>query len=78
MKTIPQEIKRRYRNNVLRKRLEAGFKTQKDFAESLGICPSVLCEIESNKRFLSAPIGLRIAEVLECKLDNLFIKRNNW
>ena len=77
MKTMPQEIKRRYRNNVLRKRLQAGFKTQKGFAESLGICPSVLCQIESDKRFLSAPIALRITEVLECKLDDLFIKREN-
>lgn len=77
MKTIPQEIKRKYRNDVLRKRLQAGFKTQKGLAESLGICPSVLCEIESNKRFLSSPVGLRIAEVLECKLDDLFIRRDN-
>ena len=77
MKTICQEIKRRYRNNVLRKRLEAGYKTQKDFAERIGICPSVLCEIESNKRFLSSPYALSMAEVLECPLNDLFTERNH-
>ena len=77
MRTGHQSVKRRFRNNVLLKRLQAGFKTQKGFAESLGICPSVLCQIESDKRFLSAPIALRITEVLECKLDDLFIKREN-
>lgn len=76
MVTVPHEIKRKYRNNVLRKRLQAGYKTQKDFAAAVGICPSVLCEIECDKRFLSTPVALRIAEVLECKIDDLFVRRD--
>ncbi len=77
MVKVSRDIKRNYRNEVLRKRLQAGFKSQKDFALSLRICPSVLNEIECDKRFLSAPVALRMAEVLGCKLDELYVRRNN-
>jgi DNA-binding XRE family transcriptional regulator len=76
MEGISNEIKRKYQNNVLLMRLKAGFAKQKEFAKRTGICPSVICEIESGKRFLSSLYALRIAEVLECKLDDLFIPNN--
>lgn len=70
------QTKRRYRNRVLSLRLRAGFKTQKEFAEAVGICPSVLCEIESNKRFLQAPLALQMRDVLGCALDDLYEVKN--
>jgi transcriptional regulator with XRE-family HTH domain len=70
-KTV-DDTKKRYRNNVLTLRLRAGIAKQKDFAERLGIAPQVLSEIESNRRFLSAPYALRISEELGCRLDDLF------
>lgn len=76
MKSDQRSVRRRYRNDVQMKRLRAGYKTQKEFAREVGICSSVLCEIECNKRFLSSPIALRICEVLECKMDDLFIRRD--
>lgn len=76
MRRISTEIKRNYENNVLTMRLKAGFAKQKLFAERIGISPTILCDIESNRQFLSSVYALRIAEVLDCKLDDLFGKRN--
>jgi len=72
---IAEEIKRKYRNRVLHVRLKAGIKTQKELAKLTGIRPSILCEIESNKAFLSTPYALRIKEALTCSLDDLFETR---
>jgi transcriptional regulator with XRE-family HTH domain len=57
-------------------RLKAGFAKQKEFAIRSGICPTVICELESGKRFLSSLYALRIAEVLGCRLDDLFVPKN--
>jgi DNA-binding XRE family transcriptional regulator len=75
MKSATDQIRKTYRNNVLQLRLKAGFAKQKAFADRLGISPSTLCEIESNRRFLSSVYGLRIAEILACTLNDLFIKK---
>ena len=72
MNRIDSSIRKGYRNTVLLLRLQAGFVKQKDFAEKTGISPQTVSEIESNKRFLSSPYALRIAEVLGCSLDDLF------
>jgi len=74
MERITSEIKEKYQNNILSLRLKAGYKTQKDFAKRIGINPSILCDIESNHQFLSSAYALRIAEVLDCSLDDLFEK----
>jgi len=74
MSNFSSRIKKIYRNRVLERRLKAGFKTQKEFAEEIGISPTILCDIESNRRFLSAVYGLRIAEVLGCGLGDLYEK----
>ena len=70
-----REMKQRYRNRVLQARLEAGIETQKELARLSGIASSVLCDIESNRLFLSSPYALRLNEVLGCGLDQLFEKR---
>ena len=75
MARIAPEIKRSYLNAVLQKRLQAGIAKQKDLAERTGIRPSILCDIESNRIFLSSVYALRIAEILGCKVDDLYEKR---
>jgi DNA-binding XRE family transcriptional regulator len=69
-----QLMRTKYRNNVQLLRLKAGIAKQKTFAEKLGIKPQILCEIESNRRFLSSVYALRICEVLGCRMDELFEK----
>jgi DNA-binding XRE family transcriptional regulator len=75
MNSLTSQIKRTYKNNVLQMRLRAGYAKQKEFADRIGICSSIVCDIESNRRFLSSAYGLRIAEVLNCSINDLFIKR---
>lgn len=72
MARIANDVKRRFRNRVLPARLQKGLKTQKELSERTGIRPSILCDIESNKIFLSSIYALRIADVLGCKLDELY------
>ena len=72
---IMDEVKREYRNNVQLMRLRAGIPKQKELASRTGIRASTLSEIESNQVFLSSAYALRIAEVLGCKIDELFEKR---
>ena len=75
MESFSNRIRTSYRNNVLPLRLKGGFERQKDFAKKLGLSPTVLCEIESGKRFLSAIVALRISEVLRCNLDDLYERK---
>ena len=75
MRKATREIKAKYQNNVLMMRLKAGYKTQKEFAQRIRISPTTLCDLESNRQFLSSAYALRIAEVLGCSLDDLFEKR---
>lgn len=75
MGSVSDEIRRNYENTVLLLRLKAGYKTQKALASRIGFSPSILCEIESNQRFLSSVYALRIAEVLGCTVDDLFTKK---
>jgi ribosome-binding protein aMBF1 (putative translation factor) len=76
MARMASEIKRRYRNRVLQERLHAGIKTQKELANRSGIKASILCDIESNKIFLSSVYALRIAEELDCTINDLFERRS--
>lgn len=75
MGSVSDEIKRNYENRVLQMRLKAGYKTQKALAKRAGISPTTLCDIESNRRFLSSAYALQLAEVLNCKIDELFSKK---
>ena len=76
MGRVADEIRRSYENTVLLMRLRAGFKHQKDLASETGISPSILCDIESNRKFLSSSYALRIAEVLGCTINDLFARKN--
>jgi len=75
MTRVNEDIRREYRNAVLQQRLKAGYKTQRAFAERVGISPSTLCDIESNRLFLSSTHALRIRDVLNCSLDELYEKK---
>ena len=75
MPKLTNEIKRTFTNRVLELRLAAGYKRQKEFAADVGISPSIICDIESNRKFLSSVYALRMAEVLGCKLDDLFERK---
>ncbi|MDD4051048.1 MAG: helix-turn-helix transcriptional regulator [candidate division Zixibacteria bacterium] len=75
MSRLNTEIKGKYRNRVLQVRLQKEIKTQKDLAGRTGIRQSILCDIESNKLFLSSIYALRIVEVLGCSIDDLYEKR---
>jgi len=77
MRKTTSEIKDQYQNNVMLLRLKAGYKTQKEFAERIGISPTILCDIESNRQFLSSANALRISEILQCSLDDLFERRDS-
>jgi len=72
---VVNRIKRDYRAKVLEHRLKAGIKNQKEFAELTGIAPSILSDLESSRLFLSSPYALRIAEVLDCKVDDLYERK---
>jgi DNA-binding XRE family transcriptional regulator len=72
MKKVSVDVKRNYRNRVLEMRLKAGYAKQKKFASRLGISPTILCDIETNKRFLSSIYAIRIKQVLNCSLDDLY------
>ena len=69
---VATEVRRQYRNRVLLCRLKAGIKTCKKLAELTRIPCSTLCEIESNKRFLTAPFAIRIARALGVTMDELY------
>jgi len=75
MPKLTNEIKRNYTNRVLELRLSAGYKRQKEFAADVGIAPSIICDIESNRKFLSSVYALRIADVLGCRMDDLFQRK---
>lgn len=75
MSRLTETIKKNYENKVLVLRLRAGFVKQKDFAAKVGISPTILCYIESNRTFLSSVYALRIAEVLDCSLGALYERK---
>lgn len=67
---------KQYRNRVRECRLRAMVAKQEDLANMTGISRSTINALENNRLFLSSPYALLIAEVLGCKLDELYEKRN--
>ena len=67
---------RQYRNRVREGRLRAMVAKQEDLANMTGISRSTINALENNRLFLSSPYALLIAEALDCKLDELYEKRN--
>ena len=73
---ILEEAVQTYKNRVRKCRLEARVATQEDLARMTCIGRTTISALENNRLFLSSPYALRIAEVLGCKLDDLFCEKD--
>lgn len=56
--------------NIRRKREDKGL-SQEQLAKSVCITQSMMCQIERGTKTLSVPLGIEIAGVLGCRLDDL-------
>jgi len=45
--------------------------TQMELGNKVGVTESMICQLESGARTLSVPLGKKIAEALNCSLDDL-------
>ena len=68
-------ITKQYRNRVRSCRMRAEVATQADLAGMTGLSRSTINALEKNRLFLSSHYALLIAAALNCKLDDLFEKR---
>lgn len=59
------------KNNLKQYRVKFGL-TQDDIAKKLNASRQTINAIENNKYFPSLELGLRLANILECKVDDLF------
>lgn len=59
--------------NLARLRMERGI-TQVEMAETAGIVPPHLSEIESGKKMPSWEVAVRLANILNCSLDELLFR----
>ena len=46
--------------------------TQEDLSIKLGVSRQTINSIENNKYFPSLELGLKLSEIFECKVDDLF------
>lgn len=46
--------------------------TQDDLSKRLGVSRQTINAIENNKYFPSLELGLKLAEIFECKVEDLF------
>jgi DNA-binding XRE family transcriptional regulator len=79
--TVPKrkllmKVTKQYRNRVRECRLRAMIAKQEDLAEMTGISRSTINALENNRLFLSSTYALLITEALDCKLDELYERRN--
>lgn len=70
------KVSEQYRNRVRECRLRALVATQEDLSKKTGISRSTINALENNRLFLSSQYALLIAEVLNCKLDDLYERKN--
>ena len=59
------------KNNLKLYRAKFGF-TQEDMAKKLDVSRQTINAIENNKYFPSLELGLKMAKIFECKVDDLF------
>lgn len=59
------------KNNLKENRARFGF-TQDDISKKLNVSRQTINAIENNKYFPSLELGLKLAQMLECKVDDLF------
>jgi putative transcriptional regulator len=59
------------KNNIRMYRVK--FKmTQEDLSKHIGVSRQTINSIENNKYFPSLELGLKLAQIFECKVDDLF------
>ena len=46
--------------------------TQEDLSKKLGVSRQTINSIENNKYFPSLELGLKLSQIFECKVDDLF------
>jgi len=59
------------KNNLKENRAKFGF-TQDDISKMLNVSRQTINAIENNKYFPSLELGLKLAKILNCKVDDLF------
>ncbi|WP_235297113.1 helix-turn-helix transcriptional regulator [Portibacter marinus] len=59
------------KNNLKLYRVKFGY-TQDDIAKKLEASRQTINAIENNKYFPSLELGLKLAKIFECKVDDLF------
>ena len=59
------------KNNLKLYRVNHGY-TQDDLAKTLEVSRQTINAIENNKYFPSLELGLKLAKILDCKVDDLF------
>ncbi|MBC9226998.1 MULTISPECIES: helix-turn-helix transcriptional regulator [Aeromicrobium] len=59
-------------NHVLRTREERGW-SQKRLADELGVSRQTVISIEKGRYDPSLPLAFRLAEVFECRIEDLFV-----
>ncbi len=59
------------KNNLKLQRVKHGY-TQDDLAKKLKASRQTINAIENNKYFPSLELGLKLAKILNCKVDDLF------
>ena len=59
------------KNNLKENRAKFGF-TQDEISKKLNVSRQTINAIENNKYFPSLELGLKLAKILECKVDDLF------
>lgn len=63
-------------NRVREHRLRALVVTETELARRVNLSPSSISRIENQKVFLTAQNALRLAEVLNCGIGDLYAKNN--
>jgi len=69
------QVAKQYRNRIRDCRMNALVQKQEDLSDMTGISRSTINALENNRLFLSSHYALLIAAALDCKLDDLFVKR---
>lgn len=59
------------KNNLKENRAKFGF-TQDDISKKLNVSRQTINAIENNKYFPSLELGLKLAKILDCKVEDLF------
>ena len=59
------------KNNLRLYRVKYGM-TQEDLSKKLEVSRQTINSIENNKYFPSLELGLKLARIFECKVDDLF------